>query len=121
MPDINKLIGTENMSICEAADYLNDMETWTESQARDLAREQNLELGEEHMEAICWLRDFYTDCGPPANARELSRALEEAFADQGGRKYLYRLFPNGPVLQGCQLAGLPMPAGTVDKSFGSVH
>ncbi|NTV95234.1 MAG: TusE/DsrC/DsvC family sulfur relay protein [Thiobacillus sp.] len=121
MMDINKLIATEHMAACEAQEFINDMDSWTEGQARAQARTEGLELNEEHMEVICWLRDFYADCGRPENGRSLAHAMEEGFADRGGKRYLFKLFPNGPVLQGCRLAGVPMPPGTVDKSFGSVH
>lgn len=122
MLDINKLIATEQMSACEAQEFINDMETWTESQARGLARCEGLELTDEHLDVLCWLRDFYADCGGhPENGRALAHALEESFADQGGKRYLFRLFPKGPVMQGCRLAGLPVPPGTADPSFGSVH
>ena len=49
------------------------------------------------------------------------RMLEDEYRDQGGRKYLYSLFPRGPITQGCRLAGLPTPAGNTDPSFGIVH
>ncbi|MYB34192.1 MAG: sulfite reductase, partial [Gammaproteobacteria bacterium] len=32
----------------------------------------------------------------------------------------YYLFPGGPVSQGSIVAGLEVPSGSVDKSFGSV-
>lgn len=121
MYDINKLIGTENMSTCEAEEYLSGMDHWTEDQARNAARAEGLELTDEHMEVICWLRDYYADCGVPSHGRALTHALEDAFARQGGKKYLYHLFPNGPIVQACHLAGLPAPAYTVDRSFGTVH
>jgi tRNA 2-thiouridine synthesizing protein E len=35
-------------------------------------------------------------------------------------KYLYTLFPGGPIVQGCRLAGLKAPAGATDRGFGSV-
>jgi len=53
--------------------------------------------------------------------REPQDALEEAFHLEGGLRYLHRLCPGGPVAQGCRLAGLPVPPGAVDKSFGSVQ
>jgi tRNA 2-thiouridine synthesizing protein E len=121
MTDINKLIAIENMPACEAEAFLNDMETWTETEARQLARSEGLNLTDEHMEVICWMRDFFADCGQPSNPRNLGHAMADAFASQGGQKYLYQLFPRGPVLQGCRLAGLPTPPGTVDKSFGTIH
>ena len=121
MPDINKLIATENMSAFEAESFLNDMESWTEAKARDLASADGLELTDLHMQVIYWLRELYADCGPPAHGRALTQALEGAFLIQGGKKYLYQLFPNGPVAQGCRYAGLPAPPYTVDRSFGSVH
>jgi tRNA 2-thiouridine synthesizing protein E len=51
--------------------------------------------------------------------RELHDALDERFHASGGMKYLYRLFPRGPVAQGCRIAGLHSPANVVDRSFGS--
>jgi tRNA 2-thiouridine synthesizing protein E len=52
--------------------------------------------------------------------RELQDALEEKFHHKGGMKYLFTLFPGGPVAQGCRLAGLKAPAGATDRGFGSV-
>jgi tRNA 2-thiouridine synthesizing protein E len=54
------------------------------------------------------------------NLRELHDALDEKFHLQGGIKHLYRLFPGGPVAQGCRIAGPKAPAGAIDKGFGSV-
>jgi tRNA 2-thiouridine synthesizing protein E len=47
--------------------------------------------------------------------------MEHNYLAEGGRRYLYSLFPRGPVTQGCRLAGLPLPNGHSDPSFGSVH
>lgn len=121
MPDINKLIATEGMSALSAEEFLNDMEGWSEGKARALADQEGIELTDRHLEVIRWLRDLYAECGVPSHGRALTQAMDDAFASQGGKKYLYRLFPNGPVRQGCLLAGLPAPPYTVDRSFGSVH
>ncbi len=53
--------------------------------------------------------------------RELHDALDERFHARGGIRYLYELFPGGPIAQGCRLAGLTPPAGAEDRSFGSVQ
>lgn len=121
MFDINKVLQAESLPPCEANAWLSDLDPWTEQDARRVAQNEDLVLTEAHMEVLCFLRDQYTDCGPSPNARSLLHSLEEAYANEGGRKYLYRLFPRGPVTQGCELAGIPAPAGNLDRSFGTVH
>ena len=92
---------------------------WSESDATRLAAEDGLELTEAHWAVLRYLREHHARHGPAVNARTLLGALEKAFAEQGGRKHLYRLFPNGPVSQGCRLAGLAVPEHSVDRSFGT--
>jgi len=121
MLDINKLVMAENMAPCDADAYLNDLENWSEDMARVQAAQEGIDLTEEHLDVICTLRDHFAECGPAQNARSILRVLEETYQDQGGRKYLYTLFPRGPITQGCRLAGLPTPSGNADPSFGSVH
>jgi tRNA 2-thiouridine synthesizing protein E len=121
MMDINKLVAAESMAPCDAEAYLSDLTTWSEDLARHAARTEGLELSDEHLDVICYLREHFAECGPAANARALLRSMEEAYVERGGRKYLYTPFPRGPVTQGCRLAGLPAPAGNLDLSFGSVH
>ena len=121
MLDINKLVAAENMAPCEADAYLNDLETWSEEHARQVAREEGLELTEAHLDVICYLRERHAECGPEAHARLMLKAMDESFVQEGGRKYLYKLFPHGPVTQACRMAGLPVPPGNKEPSFGSVH
>jgi TusE/DsrC/DsvC family sulfur relay protein len=121
MQDITKLVQAEDMAPCEAEAFLQGLDLWTEDMARETARREGLDLTDEHMDVLCYLRDHYMDCGPARNARILLKSLEDAYLDQGGRKYLYRLFPGGPVTQGSRLAGLPTPPGSVDRSFGTAH
>jgi hypothetical protein len=54
------------------------------------------------------------------NLRDLHDALDECFYLKGGLKYLYTLFPGGPIAQSCRLAGLKAPFMATDRGFGSV-
>jgi tRNA 2-thiouridine synthesizing protein E len=103
-------------------DFPNAPMDWNRETAEELARREGLFLTEEHWQVICALQEFYArhDDAPAINVRELHDALDEHFHPEGGIKYLYKLFPKGPVAQGCLLAGLEPPAGAQDRGFGSV-
>lgn len=95
---------------------------WDEEAVKRIAQEEGIDLTDEHLQVVQALQAFFSKQERPRiNARELHDALDEAFHIKGGMKYLYKLLPGGPVAQGCRLAGLPMPAGALDKSFGSVQ
>ena len=121
MLDINKLISAEKLAPCEADEYMMDWMPGAEDRARELAHSEQLDLSDEHMDVICWLRDHFAECGPSVNGRALSNAMEENFRDMGGLQVSIPLIPAGPVYQGCRLAGLPVPPGSRDRSFGSTH
>jgi tRNA 2-thiouridine synthesizing protein E len=96
-------------------------EGWTPAHAVESARREGLELREDHWEAVRALQEYYArHAATGVNLRELHDALDEKFYRQGGIRHLYRLFPGGPVAQGCRIAGLKAPAGATDKGFGSV-
>ena len=93
---------------------------WTQSIGIELAAVETLTLTEAHWQVVRALQDFYARQEDPAiNMRELHDALDEEFHREGGLRYLYTLFPEGPVAQGCLLAGLTPPSGAQDKGFGS--
>ncbi len=94
---------------------------WTRDAALMAARIEGLDLNASHWEAVRALQEYYArHQDGNLNLRELHDALDERFHAKGGRKYLYELFPGGPVAQGCRIAGLKAPAGATDKGFGSV-
>lgn len=94
---------------------------WTRAGALDVARAEGIKLDDDHWEVVRALHEYYARHEiPNIRARELHDALEEKFHARGGIRYLYQLFPGGPVAQGCRIAGLQAPAIAVDKGFGSV-
>lgn len=100
------------------SDFPNAPTGWTLAFATNKASELGIVMGPEHWDIIICLQEFFAK-NESINRRDLSDALEEYWHHQGGLKALYRLFPNGPIAQGCEIAGLPIPSGSVDKSFGS--
>lgn len=95
---------------------------WDEEVAARIAIEQDLVLDGGHWEVIQFLQQY---CGlrgeDEKDLRHMSGALDEEFRTQGGRRYLYQLFPRGPINQGCRIAGLEPPPGAIDPSFGSAR
>lgn len=120
MMDINKMVAQEQLGPSMRG-HLMDLDVWTEEQAIKLARQDGLELTDAHLGIIRYLRDCYADHGGTINARRLMSSLEEEFAGMGGHRVLYSLFPLGPIAQATHYAGLPMPPGTRDPSFGTTH
>jgi len=94
---------------------------WSPRATERLAREEGIELEEAHWQVVFFLRERYRDEGDDMTARSITRELATEFSDDGGLRRLYALFPRGPVAQGCKLAGLPLPSGTFNRSFGSSH
>lgn len=120
MLDINKMVAQEQADPATRG-HLVELDPWTEDMAIEMARQDGLELTDDHLGIIRYLRDCYADHGGTVNARMLMHSLEEEFAGMGGHKFLYNLFPLGPIAQATRYAGLPMPPGTRDPSFGTTH
>lgn len=121
MADVMKHIVNETKGDLDVQERLSELEAWDESAARRLASEEGIELSDSHWEVLESLRKYYVDNGMPDHSLRLTQWLSEEFADKGGLKYLYSLFPNGPIRTGNKIAGLPVPKDSADQSFGSVR
>lgn len=92
---------------------------WSPDLARQIAEDDGIELTDDHWQVISALQEYYEKVEVP-KLRQVKDALNEKFHSKGGVKYLHQVIPTGPIAGGCKLAGLEIPAGAVDKSFGSV-
>ena len=81
------------------------LDDWDESIAREIAKSEGIVLTDRHLNLAIKLREFYRDANDWTNSRAILKFLEVVVQDDGSRKRLYHLFPNGPVRQ----------------AFGSVH
>ncbi len=87
----------------------------------EMADKEGIVLTDEHLGVIECLRDYFLEFGEAEKGRDIEEMLDEVFAGHGGRKYLWNLFPGGPVTQGMRIAGLPVPPHSGDKGFGTVR
>ena len=116
------LKGTHDLSIevngktieTDEEGYLADRTDWTEEVAKEMARLDRCDLGENHWAVINFLRRYYDEYQIAPAVRVLTKAIgKQRGADKGTSKYLYELFPYGPAKQACKYAGLPKPTGCV--------
>lgn len=85
------------------------------------ARKIGFNLTDKHWEAIRFMANFYDyHENETLNIRDFNNALKGKYAEQGGLKYLYSLFPNGPVNMVSQLTGITVN-NTLDQSEGSAQ
>lgn len=94
--------------------YLVNLDDWSEELAVELAKEDKLELGENHWKVIHYMRDQFAQNGTAPNLRFLQKGLKEEFGSEwGDKKFLFDLFPFGPAKQAGRYAGTPKPTGCV--------
>ena len=88
--------------------YLLNLDDWSEDFARALARQEGLELTDEHWEVIRYLRAYFERHGVQAQVREMIRHFHQKWGPaKGSNRYLHDIFPRGgPQKQGNRLAGL---------------
>jgi len=94
--------------------YLTNLDDWTPDLAEEMAKQEGIELTDQHWEVINFLRDYYDEYQIAPAIRVLTKAIGKKLGkEKGNSKYLYELFPYGPAKQACKFAGLPKPTGCV--------
>lgn len=121
MSDVLKFVVDADARISDPDGLLMELPAWSEAVAEQIAADEGIDLTEDHWRAVKSLRNRYAGGASHRHARELTTFLEALMAGKGGRKYLYQLFPRGPVTQACKIAGLPVPSDSTDPGFGSVQ
>ena len=86
--------------------YLLNMDEWNEDIAKEMAKEEGLELGNRHFELLNYLREQQKN-EVALNIRSIGKS---GVVDI---KELYALFPKGPLKISSKLAGIPKPKSCI--------
>ncbi len=86
--------------------YLIDPNQWTEDIAKEMAKEDGLELTDQHIEVLKFLREKYLK-GETLTIRSVGKS---GIVDIKG---FYKLFPGAPLKKASKYAGLPKPSSCV--------
>lgn len=90
--------------------FLLNADDWRPELIEPLAAECGLELTEEHLAVIQFIRDYYEKKHAVPEARTLLQHLKEIWGEEKAtRRYLYSLFPYGYGQQACKIAGMRKP------------
>ena len=89
---------------------LTDHNDWDEDVARALAAMDDLELTQEHIDVLNYLRTEYTENNEQPMERMINKGMSKVWGRKISSKDLYTLFPGAPSKQGNRIAGLPYVA-----------
>ena len=90
--------------------YLKNFQEWNTQIAEHIAKEQEIELTDNHWEILNLVREFYTQYQTSPSIRALVNAIKIKYgAEKGNSIYVHRLFPGGAASQATLLAGVPKP------------
>lgn len=89
---------------------LKNLSLWNEDVANTLAKRENMTLTSAHWEIIRLMRTYYENYNIAPIMKLLKKQIRESLGEPKAEdSYLYNLFPNGVLMQGIRLAGLPAP------------
>ncbi|MGH8547993.1 MAG: TusE/DsrC/DsvC family sulfur relay protein [Methylococcales bacterium] len=96
------------------AGFLVAREAWTARVGVALAAAAGIDLTSEHWEIILFMRDYYHRFNHLPNNRVFVKAVRKELGEEkGNSRYLYCLFPDGPLKFACRIGGLPKPTSCI--------
>jgi tRNA 2-thiouridine synthesizing protein E len=98
-------LGGRELEVDEGG-YLVSPEDWNEEVAKDIAKNLNIELTDEHWKVVNFLREKHNE-GVEMSLRKIGKS---GVVDIKG---LYALFPGGPLKNAAKVAGLSRPTSCV--------
>lgn len=106
-------MGWKKVEVTEVG-FLTDQDQWNEAIANRIAESASIQLTKEHWEIVYFIRDYYTKYNHLPNTRVFTKAIRTQLGEaKGNSRYLYRLFPEGPLKYACKIGGLPKPTSCI--------
>ena len=90
--------------------YLIEPNQWNEEIAEEFAKQENIELNNDHWDAINFMREYYAEHQIAPDVRHVMKHLAERLGPDS-RNRIFELFPYGYVKQACKIAGMKRPRG----------
>ncbi len=89
--------------------HLIDRKFWSRDVAKQLAADDQIELTPAHWSLIHAVQLIFDETGDTPPMRLLIKVLRNKIDESIDSRYLYRLYPDGPVRLASKHAGLPKP------------
>lgn len=86
--------------------YLTDPSQWTPEVAKEIAKEEGIELTDKHFEVLNFIRNENAN----GNVLTIRKVGKSGIVDIKG---FYDLFPGGPLKKASRIAGIPKPSSCV--------
>ncbi|MBI5010513.1 MAG: TusE/DsrC/DsvC family sulfur relay protein [Bacteroidia bacterium] len=86
--------------------YFTTPSQWTKEIGREIAKEENITLTDQHFAIIEWLRNRH-NAGDALSIRSINHS---GVLDV---KTFYQLFPGAPLKKATKIAGIPKPASCI--------
>jgi tRNA 2-thiouridine synthesizing protein E len=96
------------MPSIDAEGYLVEPQDWNEDLAAEFARQENIQLSDEHWMVVNFMREYFEEHQVAPDARFVIKHLNQNL-EGASRNKLFELFPYGYVKQACKIAGMKRP------------
>jgi len=100
-----KTIAGKSISLNDEG-FMTDASQWDQEVAKELAKEEGIELSTKHFEVL----EFLRTANAKGEALTIRKVGKSGITDIKG---LYDLFPGGPLKLSSKIAGIPKPTSCV--------
>ena len=91
---------------CTDQGFMTQFDQWNKEIGVEIAKEENIEMTDEHWEVVKYLQEQYK-AEVPLTIRKIGKS---GVVDIKG---FYQLFPDGPLKKSCRIAGIPKPVSCI--------